>query len=406
MNIRVFIHNNNLLLEYLPAEKDGWLENIFYNDETSYKIKGVFEVTDTDFCSEDPYLPSNNAYYFVIGELQKDGFFHIFNHILNTQNDVLISKEASINIKYFGVSDSYNLNVLKKIEELLNSQVIITNETNDDLKFIPIEIYESLIDQFPTRTEQLYYTDAKITNILSEYVESTTDGQYRFENYIKKRNRKIIKNINSLVSINKYEIQKYEYILDELKNMLEKSNLYDEDAWQNKILEIILFLFPKYIFYIKEFKIPDLTKRSKEKRIDIALFDATGNIDIIEIKKPNAGKIITDSQYRRNHIPAHTLSGSIMQTEKYLYLLNLLGQNGEDKLNERYQKKLQKYKINIKINSPRGIVIAGNSSEFTSEQRLDFDIIRRKYMRIVDIITYDDLIGRLENILNALKSKQ
>ena len=406
MNIRIFKHNNKLLLEYIPMNRDGWLESLFYNEGQSYTIKKIFEVFDTDFCSEEPYLPSSDAYYFVIGELKNDGYYHIFKHILNTDNDVLVSEKASINLKYFGVSDDYNLNVLKKIEELIKNQVIITDEENNDSKFIPIAVFESLIAQFPTRTEQIYYTEAKITNLLSEYVESTIDGQNRFDKYIKNRNQKIIKKLNNLKSIDKYEIQKYEFILVTLKNMLENPDAYDESNWQDKILEIILVLFPKYILFIKEFKIPDLTKRSKEKRIDIALFDANGNIDIIEIKKPNAGKIITDSQYRKNHIPAHTLSGSVMQTEKYLYLLKLLGQTGEDRLNQKYQNKLQKYNIQIKINNPKGIVIAGDASNFTKEQRLYFDIIRRKYMRIVDIITYDDLIHRLGNILNALKNKK
>ena len=406
MNIRIFKHNNKLLLEYLPREKDGWLQARFYNEDLSYTIKHIFEVNDTDFYTEEPYLPSDDAYYFVLGELKEDGYYHIYNHILNTYEDVLISEKASIDLKYFGISNGYNLNVLKKLEELIKNQVIITDEENNDSKFIPISVFESLIAQFPTRTEQIYYTEAKITNILAEYVESTIDGQNRFDKYIKNKNKKIIKELNNLKSSDKYEIQKYEFILNELKNVLENSDLYDESDWQNKILEIILLIFPKYILYIKELKIPDLTNRSKEKRIDIALFDANGNIDIIEIKKPDAGKIITDSQYRKNHIPARTLSGSVMQTEKYLYLLNLLGKTGEDRLNQKYQNKLQKYNINIRINNPKGIVIAGDSSDFTIEKRLDFDIMRRKYMRIVDIITYDDLINRLENILNALRNKK
>lgn len=404
MSIKVFTHKNKILLEYIPRDDNGWLFDRFYNEETSYKLIKIFEVFDTDFCSEEPFLPSNECYYFVIGELNDDGYYHVFKHILNTKYDILFSSKCVITNNYFGIQ--YSLNILKQLEELIQNQVIITDEENVNNKFIPIAEFESLIAQFPTRTEQIYYTESKITNLLSEYVESTLDGQTRFDNYVKKRNKRLVKNINNLKSINRYEIQKYEFILSELKNMLAHSELYDENDWQDKILEIVLLLFPKYILYIKEFKISDLTRRSSEKRIDIALFDANGNIDIIEIKKPNAGKIITENLYRENHIPARTLSGSIMQTEKYLYLLNLLGKKGEDSLNTKYKNRLQQYNIEIRINNPRGIVIAGNASDFNDNQKLDFDIIRRKYMRIVDIITYDDLINRLENILNSLKKKK
>lgn len=375
MNIRIIFEKNKILLEYKPRDGIGWLEDLFYNEEKTYKIRDIFEVNDNDFYSEEPYIQDENSCYFLLGELLDDKYYHIFNHIINTKNDVLISKSASISLKYFGVSDSYNLNILKKIEELIQTQIIITDETNYDGISIPINQFESLIAQFPTRTEQLYYTDAKITNILSEYVESTMDGQNRFDNYIKRKNKRLIKQINNFKSLTRYEIQKYEFILQNLKDMLNEPDKYDEDDWQNKILEVILLIFPKYILSIKEFKIPDLTKRSIEKRIDIALFDANGNIDIIEIKKPNAGKIITDALYRKNHIPARILSGSIMQTEKYLYLLNILGKDGENKLNTRYKNKLEKYNIDIKINNPRGIIITGDSTNFSKEQKLDFDII-------------------------------
>lgn len=404
MNIKLFIHNNKILLEYKPRDGIGWLEEIFYNQDGTYKIKDIFEVSDTDFYSEEPYLISDACGYFVIGEADNN-YYCIFKHILNTNYDILISKTADINLKYFGISTDYNLNVLKKIEELIDSQVIISDKVDTQNACIPIKAFESLIAQFPTRTEQIYYTNAKITNILEEYVESTLDGQNRFDNYLKRKNKRLVKYINNLKSLNHYEIQKYEFVLDILKNMIANSEQYDENDWQDKILEIVLLLFPKYIFYIKEFKIPDLTKISKERHIDIALFDANGNIDIIEIKKPNAGNIISENLYRNNHIPTRTLAGSVMQTEKYLYLLNLLGQTGENKLNEKYQSKLQQYNIKIKINNPRGIVIAGDTTNYTEQQHLDFDIIRRKYMRIVDIISYNDLINRLDNILNALKHK-
>ena len=93
--------------EYKPRYGIGWLEDIFYNDETTYKIKRLFEVSDTDFCSEEPYLPNDDVCYFVLGELKEDGCYHIFNHILNTDYDILISEKAQITLNYFGISQDY-----------------------------------------------------------------------------------------------------------------------------------------------------------------------------------------------------------------------------------------------------------------------------------------------------------
>jgi hypothetical protein len=91
------------------------------------------------------------------------------------------------------------------------------------------------------------------------------------------------------------------------------------------------------------------------------------------------------------------LSGTIMQLEKYLYHLNRWGQTGEERLNERYASKLPG-SIRIKIVNPSGMIIMGRDSAFTSDQRTDFEVIRRKYRHVVEIMTYDDLHRRLETI--------
>jgi hypothetical protein len=40
----------------------------------------------------------------------------------------------------------------------------------------------------------------------------------------------------------------------------------------------------------------------------------------------------------------------------------------------------------------------------TAAQRRDFEVVRRKYKSVIDIITYDDLLRRLEFVLKQLAS--
>ena len=56
----------------------------------------------------------------------------------------------------------------------------------------------------------------------------------------------------------------------------------------------------------------------------------------------------------------------------------------------------------IQILNPQGILLLGRSNEFTSQQRSDFELIKRQYKHIADIMTYDDLLSRLKNIITAL----
>jgi hypothetical protein len=49
------------------------------------------------------------------------------------------------------------------------------------------------------------------------------------------------------------------------------------------------------------------------------------------------------------------------------------------------------------------MILLGRDNDFAGEQRFDFEIIRRKYANVIDVMTYDDLLRRLENIIVMMK---
>jgi hypothetical protein len=167
---------------------------------------------------------------------------------------------------------------------------------------------------------------------------------------------------------------------------------YTEHHFQKELIKILLILFPKYCYVLKEITIKN------KKRVDYILIDYNGNIDIIEIKTPFY-KLLNKADYRKNYYPSRVLTGSIMQTEKYLYYLNENKRNNEKII----QKKLkQKYNIPLDINivNPKGFIIMGRSNDFDELKTIDFEIIKRKYKNMVDIISYDDLLNRLNFLIN------
>ena len=159
-------------------------------------------------------------------------------------------------------------------------------------------------------------------------------------------------------------------------------------------MQIILLLYPKYIHVFKEAPVRD-TYNNANRNIDYLLVDSSGNTDIIEIKKPFDKRIVTVRTYRDNYIPLRELSGTVMQIEKYIFYLNKWGRKGEDKLTAYYKDKLAE-NFKIKITNPSGIIIMGRKKGMTNEQLQDFEVIKRKYKNVIDIITYDDLLERLE----------
>ena len=44
------------------------------------------------------------------------------------------------------------------------------------------------------------------------------------------------------------------------------------------------------------------------------------------------------------------------------------------------------------------MIIMGRDMDWTQDQRTDFEVIRRKYRHVLEIMTYDDLLRRLKTI--------
>ena len=58
--------------------------------------------------------------------------------------------------------------------------------------------------------------------------------------------------------------------------------------------------------------------------------------------------------------------------------------------------------LQLHIINPTAIIIVGRRHQFSQEQQKDFEVIQRQYKNVVDIMTYDDLIRRLEIIVEQL----
>ena len=268
----------------------------------------------------------------------------------------------------------------------------------DNDNALPLPVLDRLRKEFPNHTEITKYKRARITAIIKDYYNTRKDYQSEYESYLNKKSS--AKGVDISAMFRQNEIAKYRAIKKKLNDMLSSKIGYSEKRWQYEILEILLLLFPKYIKVFTEIGIKDCYTGSY-RRLDYMLVDAIGNIDIVEIKKPFDECIVTQNTYRDNYIPMKEMSGTVMQIEKYILYLNKWGNEGEKKLTEKLKDNLPTG-MKIQITNPGGIIIMGRTKGLTSEQLRDFEIVKRKYKNVIDIITYDDLLGRLDVILNQL----
>lgn len=393
--------DKKIIFVYYVSEYIGrdWVREILkekkevtFKKTLNFKAHDEYEIQVEENSNYEDFLEEFPPIGFVFAELEGD-YFKIRKETTGTKSDFYFHKDIDIQSEYL-IAET-DISILKQIDRLVNEDVYIGGDAENN---IPFEAFNKMVDEFPTTYEKKLYAEARVSMIIKNYFDSTTDSELKFQNYLNKKVSKQGKNLKKMFQ--EYELQKFRTIQEKLRGMLNSENGYSEDQWQNEILEIILLLNPKYIC---SFKTVHLKIDNKKRRfLDFMLVDANGNVDVIEIKKPFENAIMTNSVYRGNYTPHKDLIGTVMQLEKYLFHLNRYGETGEKKLTEKYKDDLP-VGLKIKITNPKGFVIMGRENNLNGEQKSDFEIVKRKYKNVIDVITYDDLLQRLDFTIRQIQ---
>ena len=188
-------------------------------------------------------------------------------------------------------------------------------------------------------------------------------------------------------------------VRDKLDFFINNSDSYDEVSFQKAISEIIRFVFPKYLYAVREVRFKGID--ANDKQPDFVLIDYNGLIDFLEIKKPSV-KLINVTLYRDNYSPSRELSGTVQQIEKYIACINRLATDWEKEAPKKIKDSIPAG-VEIKVINPQALIIMGDARGFSISQKRDFELIKRQYKNVLEIITYDDLLTRLDNMIEALK---
>ncbi|MGJ3348733.1 Shedu immune nuclease family protein [Morganella sp. Je.2.23] len=399
--------NTGIVFKYDPESTiRSWVWHELETHST-VKISKVFyfDISDLlDHPSPDQDW-GNYIYEFQFGTFNGD-YIVIPGCVLNIKNDLYISKNINLSRKFFAAER--NVSIFGRLSRILNhSNPIFIG--GDATEAIPFNVFSELLSKFPNSYEVDRYADARVHIILEQYLDGMKDARGLYEAYLNKIASTTASSLD-LKTINELEIKKYALIRDVIENALSSKKDCSEKDWQKLMVQFLLLLFPKYILVIENITIHDYYSNLGQKTnryIDIGLIDSSGNLDIIEIKRPFDDEILRRTEYRGNSIPTSVLSGSIMQAEKYLFHLSKWGIKGEDNLTKKYGNRLPPG-MSIHISNPKAIIIVGRdqigNGNMTENQKLDFEIIKRKYTKMMDIITYDDLLRRLSRTISALKN--
>ena len=120
------------------------------------------------------------------------------------------------------------------------------------------------------------------------------------------------------------------------------------------------------------------------------------NVCIIEIKTPST-KIVENKKYRDNvYVLSQELISSIVQVKEQ-----------KDSFMKDYNSiwiKSYEEGINFKAFDPKCYLIIGNTSELNAKQIESFNLFRNE-LRTVEIITYDELLSKMEILYKVLGGK-
>ena len=393
--IKFELIENELILIYSSDYGVDWIDNRLREDG-EVTIKRTFTVTTDKLRHFEGY--DDDPYFFAIGKINEKSIC-IDKTVINTNYRFYFDKNIDLELRHFVAIK--NISILKKIDAVITDDIYIGN-CFDRKNSIPYEAYMELIEAFPNNYELVNYSSSRIAGIIKEFIPESDKYENIYNRYIEKKNNKIsfIKDDEERFNV-MIQIEQFSVALNELNVLLDSSEGIREAAWQQRICNILRLIYPQYILCAREISFVGID--GYDKRPDFLLVDSNGFIDVLEIKKPEARILTTQASYRNNYVPVKDFAGSIQQIEKYLFCLNS-NQESKKKVYDQLTPLLHS-KVELQVVNPRGMLLLGRSKDFNSQQIRDFELIKRQYKNIADIMTYDDLIFRLTNILNSLKSR-
>ena len=391
MAIDFEVNGDELILSYSPSMDIEWI-NKKLTDGDEVCIRHTFFVNARHIRTSDE-SPYDDAVHFCIGTVGTE-YTRIDPEVVATKHQFFFAN--SISLKYELFIAYRNISILRKIDALIDKDFYIGGDW-ERTGGIPFEALKTLIKTFPKTAELDRYANFRIASCIKEFLPECDKYEVIYNQFIDKRSGRIQTSKSNL----EIELAQFSVALDEMKWMLSNEKGITEKVWQSKVQEIILLLYPKYILCTQEVAFTGVD--GYDKRPDFVLVDANGFIDILEIKKSDIQLLTKQASYRNNYVPVRELSGAIQQIEKYIFCLTSIEKSQKAVLSKLVS--LLPDTIAPEIVNPQGILIAGHSCSFNAQQKRDFELIKRQYKHVADIMTYDDLVKRLENIVISLKKR-
>lgn len=397
MALEFLKRDKELVVAYSPMYGAEEILNRIKSDD-GYSIKHTFWVNATFLREFDEY--DEDIICFSIGKYV-EGYVEISKEVFGTRHTFFFGENIKFNQRMFVANR--NVSILGKIDQVIDNDIYIGGEKQDEKYYMPYEEFTRLIETFPNSTELTKYVHKRIAGIVKEFIPQCDKYEHIYEKYISERELLYTSiGIHDSMSYNKrIKLEQFKIALGELRELLSEGEVCVESMWQQRVHNILQLLYPQYILCDREISFSGVD--GNNKRPDFIMVDANGFIDVMEIKKPTVEILSRQPSYRNNYVPSREFSGTVQQIEKYIFCLTVLNRE-KDVFFRKLQERLPDGILPQVVN-PKGILLLGRSENFNEQQTRDFELIRRQYKSIADIMTYDDLVQRFERIIQSLDNE-
>ena len=394
-----------LILRYTPEARSieyvlsilngkGTFSDTYFLNKTYRLTKENLVNREKDFENDDL---DNDSIDFRIGSPFENGkYIDLDQAIFGISHRFLF--ESGINFQH-SFFCKFNVSTISTLSNVAKHDIYIDLSEQDagDSFHLSLSQFKAFIAKLATPYGIDMYKQSCAEIAASQFLDVGTSFAERFEKYTRKK----------YTASPYHDVQSNEYLSARIQELEQQRDLLKaalhcqdepEEFWQQAIAGLLPLLYPKYLYIFEKFEFESL---EETKIPDFIAIDNDGNVDVIEIKKANIGNVLR--KYRNNYVPTSEISCACAQIEHYIFRMMSNKRNVETKIEEQYRSKIGSLKINV-IN-PQGILIAGVSDELPDTAKRDFEVAKRMHKHIYDIVTYDMLLERLQNTINAYKNK-
>jgi hypothetical protein len=326
------------------------------------------------------------------GGLKKDGSFQFGKHILELVKRRFQDKfRLILTAETDSIAQAYGIYRVRVSATLLSKMGSELWDRTRDIKNDIIDRFFSIAfpAEFETPPTSVYVPGA-LSKLLNEGIAKKLSSEDReavqkfLPSFLASESMKSVNLLKAVAQIKS---------LKELASELEKeiNAGHAESWWQTFIREKILIIQQGYIKAIDRMNIAI----GNTKFPDFSLVTHDGYIDILEIKKPDT-KIIKLDNSRGNYHADVELARAIIQVENYIENISA----HKDAVRSYI---LDNDNLNLKVVRPRGIILAGNASAFSTQKEKDDFRLLAHGLKNITIVTYDELLTRLKNYIQVLE---